>query len=60
MSLINNISKYLIYIDKCNSMIENKKAEDVKKVKNSKEIEDDEELKEELKEVEVESTKAGD
>jgi hypothetical protein len=53
------MSKYLIYIDKCNSMIENK-AEDVKKVKNIKEIEDDEELEEELKEVEVESTKAGD
>jgi hypothetical protein len=41
-------------------MIENKKAEDVKKVKNSKEMEDDEELKKELKEVEVESTEAGD
>jgi len=41
-------------------MIENKKAEDVKKVRNIKEIEDDEELEEELKEVEVESTKAGD
>ena len=41
-------------------MIENKKAEDVKKAKNSKEIEDDEELEEELKELEVESTKAGD
>jgi hypothetical protein len=41
-------------------MVENEKAEDVKKVKNSKEIEDDEELKEELKEVEVESTEAGD
>jgi hypothetical protein len=41
-------------------MIEDKKTEDVKKAKNSKEIEDDEELKEELKEVEVESTEAGD
>jgi hypothetical protein len=41
-------------------MIENKKVEDVKKVKNSKEMEDDEELKKELKEVEVESTEAGD
>ena len=41
-------------------MIENKKVEDVKKVKNIKEIADDEELEEELKEVEVESTKAGD
>jgi hypothetical protein len=41
-------------------MIEDKKTEDVKKAKNSKEIEDDEQLKEELKEVEVESTKAGD
>lgn len=41
-------------------MVESKKIEDVKKAKNSKEIEDDEELKEELKEVEVESTKAGD
>ena len=41
-------------------MIENKKAEDVKKVKNIKQIADDEELEEELKEAEVESTKAGD
>ena len=41
-------------------MVESKKIEDVKKAKNSTEIEDDEELKEELKEVEVESTKAGD
>jgi len=41
-------------------MVESKKIEDVKKAKNSKEIEDDEELKQELKEVEVESTKAGD
>ncbi len=60
MNLINDISKYLIYIDKCNSMIEDKKTENVKKAKNSEEIEYDEELKEELKEVEVESTKAGD
>ena len=41
-------------------MVENKKAEDAKKIKGNKDIEDDEELKEELKELEVESTKAGD
>jgi hypothetical protein len=41
-------------------MLGDKKTEDVKKAKNSKEIEDDEQLKEELKEVEVESTEAGD
>ncbi len=41
-------------------MIKDKKTENVKKAKNSEEIEYDEELKEELKEVEVESTKAGD
>jgi hypothetical protein len=41
-------------------MVENKKAEVPKKLKDNKDIEDDEQLNEELKELEVESTKAGD
>lgn len=41
-------------------MLEDKKAENTKKKENSKDIEDDPELKEELNEWEVESTHEGD
>lgn len=41
-------------------VIEDKKAENAKKIGNNKDIEDDQELKEELNEWEVESTEAGD
>lgn len=41
-------------------MLEDKKAENTKKKENRKDIEDDQELKEELNEWEVESTEAGD
>lgn len=54
--LVNN----LFYIDQGNRMVEDKKAESAKKKENSKDIEDDPELKEELNEWEVESTEAGD
>ena len=54
--LVNN----LLDIDKGYPMVlEDKKAENAKKIKN-KAIEDDQELKEELNEWEVESTEAGD
>lgn len=54
--LVNN----LLYIDQGNHMVEDKKAESAKKKENSKDIEDDPELKEELNEWEVESTHEGD
>lgn len=55
--LVNN----LLDIDKGYPMVlEDKKAENAKKIKNNKDIEDDQELKEELNEWEVESTEAGD
>ena len=41
-------------------VLEDKKAGNVKKIENNKDIEDDQELKEELSEWEVESTEAGD
>jgi arginine repressor len=41
-------------------VLEGKKAENAKKIVNNKDIEDDQELKEELNEWEVESTEAGD
>ncbi|HEX6647733.1 MAG TPA: hypothetical protein VF047_11190 [Nitrososphaeraceae archaeon] len=49
-----------MYIDQGNRMVEDKKGESAKKKENSKDIEDDPELKEELNEWEVESTEAGD
>ena len=55
--LVNN----LLDIDKGYPMVlEGKKAGNVKKIENNKDIEDDQELKEELNEWEVESTEAGD
>jgi hypothetical protein len=41
-------------------VLEDKKAGNAKKIENNKDIEDDQELKEELSEWEVESTEAGD
>ncbi len=41
-------------------VLEDKIAENAKKKENNKDIEDDQELKEELNEWEVESTEAGD
>jgi hypothetical protein len=55
--LVNN----LLDIDKGYPMVlEDKKAGNAKKIENNKDIEDDQELKEELNEWEVESTEAGD